>query len=94
MDTGDKRVSMADSTSTLNEKDKETRPPTGILEEKPEETTASEKGRDVDSKPENPDEEKSKPTQAQKELPPWHPMNNPDGGRQAWLTVIGGFCCL
>ncbi|KAF2102037.1 putative MFS monocarboxylate transporter [Rhizodiscina lignyota] len=28
------------------------------------------------------------------QFPPFHPVNNPDGGREAWLTVLGGFCCL
>lgn len=29
-----------------------------------------------------------------KDLPSWHPLNNPDGGRQAWLCVVGAFACL
>lgn len=24
----------------------------------------------------------------------WDPRQNPDGGRQAWLCVLGGFCTL
>lgn len=27
-------------------------------------------------------------------FPPFHPANNPDGGWQAWLAVVGGFFCL
>lgn len=30
-------------------------------------------------------------------LPPSHPMHPsqfPDGGLKAWMTVLGGFCCL
>ena len=42
--------------------------------------------------PEVQDEEKE--TGAKPQFPPFHPMNNPDGGRQAWLNVVGGWCCL
>lgn len=59
------------------------------------ESTLAQMQPDTAKLPEAYDEEKAAagPPDA-KDLPPWHPMNNPDGGRQAWLCVIGGFCCM
>lgn len=50
----------------------------------------------IDAKAEPADEEKVQvdPVPSDKELPAWHPKNNPDGGMKAWTVVIGGSCGL
>lgn len=47
------------------------------------EATDEEKGSSRTNGPPSPDD-----------LPPWHPMKNPDGGRKAWLAVVGSFCTM
>ncbi|KAK5136692.1 hypothetical protein LTR08_002345 [Meristemomyces frigidus] len=46
-----------------------------------------------------PAEAHEKPSDAKQDpasdlISPFHPSQYPDGGRQAWLCVAGGFCCL
>jgi MFS family permease len=38
--------------------------------------------------------EPSAPTADAAPVSPWHPSQFPDGGKQAYLTLLGGFCCL
>lgn len=53
----------------------------------------------LDVAPVNPlviDTEKSQqtPTNGFPPTHPMHPSQFPDGGREAWLVVVGGWCCL
>lgn len=42
------------------------------------------------------DEKRLDPPQPTPEpaVSPWHPSQFPDGGKDAWLCLLGGFCCL
>lgn len=81
------------SMSATADKDKDPGPP-HIDFKGPEDKTDAHILPEVETAPEIQDEEKGKAQGGKPEFPPFHPMNNPDGGRQAWLTVVGGFCCL
>ena len=81
--------------SPLEEKDKEmgSSPASSDEEDRPENKTDANMMPEVETRaPEVQDEEKG--TAAKPQFPPFHPMNNPDGGQQAWMTVAGGWCCL
>lgn len=50
----------------------------------------SEKHSDMDRSPV--DEKETEPALAT--MNPWHPSQFPDGGKKAYLCLLGGFCCL
>lgn len=38
--------------------------------------------------------EQLQPSPVPEAVNPWHPSQFPDGGKDAWLCLLGGFCCL
>jgi hypothetical protein len=48
---------------------------------------------DIEQLPIN-EKEAEPPQHAPPTVNPWHPSQFPDGGRDAYLCLLGGFCCL
>ena len=65
-------------------------PSPSLDEEKPREHDI-----DVEKRPvTEPGNQPTGPAAAPEAVDPFHPSQFPDGGKDAWLCLLGGFCCL